>query len=268
MALSNNITSFLNLIALLCSIPIIASGIWLASKPDNECIHWLRWPIVFLGLAVLLVSLAGFVGAYKKKQGLLAVYLVFMALLIVVLLVLLVLAFVVTRDSGAHSVTGRGFIEYRLAGYSEWLRDHVTDSESWARIRVCLAESESCPKLNQEYITADQLFAGGGGMSPIQSGCCKPPTICGYQYVNPTTWINPSNTLADPDCILWSNDQSQLCYNCDSCKAGLLGNIRHEWKKVNVILIIAVIVLIFVYLIACSAFRNAQTEDLFRRNSK
>ncbi|RVW43868.1 Tetraspanin-2 [Vitis vinifera] len=77
--------------------------------------------------------------------------------------------------------------------------------------------------------------------------------------------MNPTNPIADSDCYAWSNDQSQLCYGCNSCKAGLLGNLRKEWRRANVILIVAVVVLIWVYLIACSAFKNAQTEDLFRR---
>ncbi|KAM7512967.1 hypothetical protein LguiB_011842 [Lonicera macranthoides] len=263
MAVSNNITSVLNFIALMCSIPIIAAGIWLASKPDNHCIHSLQWPLVLLGLLFLIVSLAGFVGAYWNKQTLLALHLVFMAILIVLFLVLLVLAFVVTRPTGAYSVPGRGFTEYRLNGFSSWLKDHVTNSGNWGKIRVCLAESQICPKLNQDYVSAEQFFAAR--ISPIESGCCKPPTICGYQYVNPTTWINPVNPVADSDCSLWNNDPNQLCYGCDSCKAGLLGNLRKEWRKANVILIVTVVVLIWVYLIACSALRNAQTEDLFRR---
>lgn len=99
----------------------------------------------------------------------------------------------------------------------------------------------------------------------LQSGCCKPPTICGYQYVNPTVWNNPTNAIADADCSIWNNDQNQLCYNCDACKAGLLGNLRKEWRKANLVLILTVVVLIWVYLIACSAYRNAQTEQLFER---
>jgi hypothetical protein len=83
--------------------------------------------------------------------------------------------------------------------------------------------------------------------------------------VNPTYWISPINNAADMDCLQWSNDQTTLCYNCDSCKAGLLANLRKEWKRANVILIITVIVLIVVYLIGCFAFRNAKTEDLFRK---
>ena len=76
MGVSNNITAILNFIALLASIPIIVSGIWLASKADNECTHYFRWPVVILGVLILLVCLAGFVGAYWNRQGLLAFYLI------------------------------------------------------------------------------------------------------------------------------------------------------------------------------------------------
>ncbi|MED6175071.1 Tetraspanin-2 [Stylosanthes scabra] len=260
---SNNLTAILNFIAILASIPIIASGIWLASKPDNECIHNFRWPIVIIGFLILLVATAGFVGAYWNKQGLLAVYLFFMALLIAALLVVLVFAFVVTRPDGSYAVPGRAYKEYNLEGFSSWLRNHLTTSGSWHNIRTCLAASDVCIKLAQNYITADQFFASH--ISPLQSGCCKPPTSCGFNYVSPIMWTNPVNQMADPDCYSWSNDQSQLCYNCNSCKAGLLGNLRQEWRKANIILIVAVVVLIWVYVIACSAFKNAQTEDLFNR---
>lgn len=263
MAVSNNITAFLNFLAIMCSIPIIASGVWLASKPDNECIHWLRWPVVFLGIAVLLVSLTGFVGAYWKKEGLLGLYLVCMAILIVLLLVFLILAFVVSRPNGAYDVPGRGYKEYRLEGFSSWLRNHITNSDNWGKIRACVADSGICPKLTEEYPSADLFF--NAHLSPIQSGCCKPPTLCGFQFVNPIMWINPVNPVGDADCSIWNNDPSQLCYYCDSCKAGLLGNLRSEWRKANIILIVTVVFLIWVYIIACSAYRNAQTEELFSR---
>ncbi|CAN0901360.1 TET2 [Linum grandiflorum] len=264
MGLSNNLTAVLNFIAFLCSIPIIASGIWLASQPDNECIHFIRWPIVLLGALILVVSLTGFVGAYWYKETLLAFYLCCMAILITLLLILIVFAFVVTRPDGSYDVVpGRGYKEYRIQGFSSWLRNHVVNSKNWGAIRACLAETDVCTKLSRNYISAEQFFAGH--ISPLQSGCCKPPTVCGYTYVNPTLWVNPANPAAEPDCAMWSNDQTQVCFNCNSCKAGLLGNLRKEWRKVNTILIVAVVVLIFVYVIACSAFKNAQTEDLFRR---
>ncbi|KAL3644336.1 Tetraspanin-2 [Castilleja foliolosa] len=258
MAVSNNLTALLNFIALMCSIPIISAGIWLASKPDNECIRWLRWPLVFIGIAFLLVTLTGFAGAYWKKEGLLGVYLVCMFMLIALLLVLLVLAFVVSRPDGSYYVPGMAFREYRLEGFSYWLRNHITSNDNWGGIRACLAESQICPKLNHKYFSAADYFSAH--LSPIESGCCKPPIICGYQYSSPTTWIGASNFVADADCAIWNNDLRQLCYNCDSCKGGLLGNLRQEWRKANVILIVTVVVLIFVYLIACTAYKNAQTR--------
>lgn len=263
MGVSNNITAVLNIIAILASIPIIASGIWLASKPDNECIANFRWPIVIIGILVFLVALTGFIGAYYNKQGLLALYLFTMALLIALLLIILVFAFVVTRPDGSYVVPDRGYKEYRLDEFSSWLRHRVTGSGSWRKIMPCLAASDVCIKLTQNYITADQFF--NSHISPLQSGCCKPPTVCGYNYVSPIMWTNPVNPMADSDCNLWNNDQNQLCYNCNACKAGLLGNLRKEWRKANIILIVAVVVLIWVYVIACSAFKNAQTEDLFTR---
>ncbi|CAI0405809.1 unnamed protein product [Linum tenue] len=264
MALSNNLTAILNLIAFLCSVPIIASGIWLAAQPDNECIHLIRWPVVLLGLLVLVVSLTGFVGAYWYKETLLAFYLCCMAILIALLLILLVFAFVVTRPDGSYDVPGRGDREFRIQGFSPWLRSHIVNSKNWGAIRACLAETDVCSRLTSRYLSADQFFAGH--ISPLQqSGCCKPPTACGYSYVNPTLWENPANPTADPDCYNWSNDQNQLCYNCSSCRAGLLGNLRKEWRKANTFLIVAAVVLIVVYVVGCCAFKNAQTEDLFAR---
>nr|DAD48961.1 TPA_asm: hypothetical protein HUJ06_018898 [Nelumbo nucifera] len=167
MAVSNNIIAILNFLALLCSIPIIGTGIWLASKPDNECVHYFRWPVVLIGVLILLVSLAGFVGAYWNRQCLLAFYIFCMAVLIVLLLALLVLAFVVTRPDGSYVVPRRGYKEYRLEGFSSWLRSHVTGSANWGKIRTCLANSNVCSKLSQDYITVDQFFMAH--ISPLQA---------------------------------------------------------------------------------------------------
>ncbi|KAL4203324.1 hypothetical protein AMTRI_Chr01g103460 [Amborella trichopoda] len=263
MAVSNNITAGLNFVALLSSIAIIASGVWLASRQDNECIRLVRWPIILIGLLIFLVSLAGFVGAFWRVQCLLAVYLVAMIILIVLLLSFVVFAFVVTGPSGAYPISGRGYDEYRLQGYSAWLRHYVADNGNWNRVRACLGGSTACSGLPLKYLSFQDFIAAH--LTPLQSGCCKPPTICGFGYVNPTVWINPTNPAADPDCYLWSNDQTQLCYSCNSCKAGLLGNLRTEWRKAEVALIVSLVALIWVYLIACSAFRNNQTEELFDR---
>lgn len=96
-----------------------------------------------------------------------------------------------------------------------------------------------------------------------QSGCCKPPTSCGFTYVNETVWdVSTGGTmLVAPDCTKWSNDQGLLCYNCDSCKAGVLAGIKKSWRKVSVINIVVLIILVIFYVVGCAAFRNNRRMD-------
>lgn len=56
-----------------------------------------------------------------------------------------------------------------------------------------------------------------------------------------------------------------LCYSCTSCKAGLLANLRREWRTADVVLVVTLVALIFVYVMGFCAFRNAKTDQLFRR---
>lgn len=99
----------------------------------------------------------------------------------------------------------------------------------------------------------------------MQSGCCKPPSVCGHVYVSPTVWTSPARPAADPDCGLWSNDPAQLCYECESCRAGLLAALRSQWHRANIALVVATVALVFLYLVGCSAYKNAQAEAIFRR---
>lgn len=65
----------------------------------------------------------------------------------------------------------------------------------------------------------------------------------------------------DTDCAMWNNDQQELCYSCNSCRAGVLANIRRSWRKVSVINIVILIVLVIFYVIGCAAFRNNRRID-------
>ncbi|XP_077247262.1 protein TORNADO 2-like [Tasmannia lanceolata] len=263
MPLSNNVIGTINFLAVLLSIPIIGAGIWLASEPDNSCLKLLQWPVIILGILILVVALAGVVGAFWRITWLLFFYLVTMLILIILLTSLVVFIYMVTNKGSGHLAPSRNYLEYRLKDYSGWLRRRVQSSYKWDRIRNCLASTSMCAQLNQSYHSAQDFF--NARISPIQSGCCKPPTKCGFTFVNPTYWISPINTAIDMDCLLWSNDQTQLCYACDSCKAGLLANLKKDWRRANLILVITLVALICVYLIGWCAFRNAKTEELFRR---
>ena len=185
--------------------------------------------------------------------------------LVAALACLAVFVFVATTGTSGRPVPSRAFLEYDLADYSGWLRRRVADEPGrWDEIKTCLAATAPvCSELNQTYAAPQDFFAAW--LSPMQSGCCKPPTRCGYTYVSATNWISPIDGAADPDCAAWSNDQDRLCYSCDSCKAGLLQNLRREWRRADVVLAGTVVALLAVYAMGCYAFRTARTDELFRR---
>jgi hypothetical protein len=77
--------------------------------------------------------------------------------------------------------------------------------------------------------------------------------------VNATIWQGtPPPSAEDPDCGVWSN--ANLCYNCNSCKAGILQNIKQDWRKVAIVNIIVLVFLIIAYSVGCCAFRNNRWE--------
>ncbi|GLJ07865.1 hypothetical protein SUGI_0075880 [Cryptomeria japonica] len=60
---TNSIVGLLNFVTFLLSIPILGGGIWLATRNSGDCLRFLQWPIISIGSAIMLLSLAGFVGA-------------------------------------------------------------------------------------------------------------------------------------------------------------------------------------------------------------
>ncbi|KAF3963108.1 hypothetical protein ACB098_06G176000 [Castanea mollissima] len=254
--LSNTVIGFLNLLTLLASIPIIGGGLWMA-RNSTTCESFLQTPLLVVGFVVLVISLAGFIGACFHVAWALWVYLVVMLFLIGTLIALTVFGFVVTSQGGGVEVPGRVYKEYRLQDYSPWLRNRIKDPNYWMTIRSCILGSKTCAKIALwtplDYLEKD--------MSPIQSGCCKPPTSCNY---------NMATAVAqDPDCYHWNNAPDLLCYECDSCKAGVLENVRRDWHKLSVLNIVMLVFLIGIYSIGCCAFRNtkrAETEYPYGEN--
>lgn len=88
----------------------------------------------------------------------------------------------------------------------------------------------------------------------LQSGCCKPPTSCMYSG-------GMAVAAQDNDCYRWNNAPDILCYGCESCKAGVLEQVRRNWHKISVLNVIVLVVLIAVYAMGCCAFRNARRSD-------
>ncbi|KAI9124387.1 hypothetical protein K1719_004309 [Acacia pycnantha] len=243
---SNTVIGFLNLFTLLASIPIIGAGLWMA-RSSTTCENFLQTPLLIIGFVVLVISLAGFIGACFHVACALWLYLVVMLLLIVALMGLTLFGFAVTSRGGGVEVPGRAYKEYRLQDYSPWLRNRINDPRYWNTVRSCILGSRTCAKLSSwtplDYLQRD--------MTPIQSGCCKPPTACDYS----TGAIIESE---DPDCYRWNNSPSLLCYECESCKAGVLESMRRDWHKVSVLSVVVLVLLIGVYCIGCCAFHNTK----------
>ncbi|XP_077237035.1 tetraspanin-3-like [Tasmannia lanceolata] len=262
---SNGLIGFINFVTFLLSIPIFGGGIWLSSRAtQTDCMRFLQWPLIVIGASILVISLMGFAGSCYRISWLLWLYLFAMFFVIATLFALVVFAYAVTAKGSGQPVLNRSYLDYSLSDYSGWLKDRVSDHYYWAKISSCLRAAKSCRNMGR-YVggvpeSADMFYLRH--LSPTESGCCKPPTSCEFIYVNETVWTSGGGMLAgDPDCVRWSNDQDQLCYSCDSCKAGVLANVKKNWRKVSVLNIVVLIVLVIVYVVGCAAFRNNRRLD-------
>ncbi|XP_047318598.1 tetraspanin-3-like [Impatiens glandulifera] len=265
MRASNHLIGFLNFSTFLLSIPILAGGIWLSNRANtSDCLKFLQWPIIIIGVSIMVVSLAGFAGACYRNTLLMYLYLWSMFLIIVALLGFIIFAYAVTDKGSGRAVLNRSYLEYHLEDYSGWLSDRVVDPGYWVSIRSCIRGSRICARMGRQIYGVPEspdLFYQRN-LNPIQSGCCKPPTDCGFTYVNETVW-SPGGGLVgtDGDCNIWSNEQRQLCYNCNSCKAGILASLKTSWRKASIINIVALIILVILYVFACAAFRHNRRMD-------
>ncbi|XP_044471476.1 tetraspanin-3-like [Mangifera indica] len=262
MRASNQLIGLLNFLTFLLSIPILGGGIWLSSRANNtDCLKFLQWPLIVIGVAIMVVSLAGFAGACYRNTFLMWLYLFVMFFIIAALLGFIIFAFVVTDKGSGRVVSNRNYLDYYLQDYSGWLEKRVASDSYWGKISSCIRDSKVCSKTGRSVggvaETPDMFYMRK--LSPIESGCCKPPTECGFVYENETTWNGLPGT--NPDCTRWSNDQEQLCYQCDSCKAGVLATLKKSWRKVSVINIVVLIILVIFYVISYAAFRNNRRMD-------
>ncbi|BFI17855.1 protein MpTET3b [Marchantia polymorpha subsp. ruderalis] len=100
------------------------------------------------------------------------------------------------------------------------------------------------------------------------SGSRQPPRA--QLKVRRVKTINVSSTLVqhdaapspikhydDPDCVIYQNDPDTMCFECDSCKAGVAQFIKKDWRLVAIINIAVLLFLVALYTVGCCARRNA-----------
>lgn len=205
-----------------------------ATRAPTHCTRGVfLWPCIAIGLFFMVVFILGLCAAKNNNEGLFACH------LLGVFIGFIIFGYVAIGPGiDLSDVKAR---EYNLDDYkSGWLRARVDDAAYWATTSACLRGDRGAGCKAMTKLVRDPhsgLFVPDGGrwhvdMSPIQSGCCKPPSSCGFTYVNGTTWTpTPAAATNNVDCSRWSNDQQKLCFQCDSCKAGFLDHTRKAWSS-------------------------------------
>ncbi|KAL2935440.1 Tetraspanin-8 [Bienertia sinuspersici] len=263
--LSNAIITTLNFLTTILSLLAIGTFIYLHFfhiSPTN-CQKMIEWPILIIGLILLIISLLGLIGSCCHISSLLWIYLVALVVIIIGWLVFSVFVFFVTNKGAGNAVSGVGFKEYKLGDYNHWLQKHVVDGKNWVKIRSCLVDTKVCGSFHDVVYTNNGLDLLKDKLTPIQSGCCKPPTSCGFTPKNGTYWDVPKTGPAssESDCMTWTNDPNKLCYDCKSCKAGVLANLRKEWRHFLIFNVIILAILFLIYMIGCCAVRNSHNHS-------
>ncbi|PIN06463.1 hypothetical protein CDL12_20985 [Handroanthus impetiginosus] len=171
MRTSNHLIGFLNFLTFLLSIPILGGGIWLSSRANNtDCMKFLQWPIIIIGVAIMVVSLAGFAGACYRNNFLMYLYLWAMFFIIAALIGFVIFAYAVTDKGSGRPVMNRAYLDYSLQDYSGWLADRVSSESYWSKISSCIRDSHVCSRMRRTFEgvpESDELFYRRK-LSPIQ----------------------------------------------------------------------------------------------------
>ncbi|XP_039133288.1 LOW QUALITY PROTEIN: tetraspanin-10 [Dioscorea cayenensis subsp. rotundata] len=251
---STFVIRWINFLTMILAIAVICFGVWMSTHHD-ACRRTLTLPVLGLGALIFVVSLIGFLGALKNVSWLLWIYLIMLCFILVGILVFTVLAFIVTNNGSGHAVTGLRYKEYHLQDYSSWFLRRLNNTRNWRRLKSCLVKLEDCNNLPKRYKTLKAYKSAE--LSPIEAGCCRPPSECGYPAVNASYYdLSYHPVSSNKDCKTYKNSQNIKCYNCDSCKAGVAQYMKIEWRVVAIFNLILFVILAAVYFVGCCARRN------------
>ncbi|XP_011079443.1 tetraspanin-15 [Sesamum indicum] len=229
------------LLTFLLSIPFLFEAIWLLYVQQHDCEKLLKsLPGLQIGIAVGLfcVFLVSNVVVYLRARWSLAPGLIVMK-------IALVLMFVV-------GLTLRGSFEgetRQIPASPGWFKVEVEDDGNWDNIKSCLYDTKMCRDLMSR-----SYYPMPTHLSPIEGGCCDPPSICEMEYVNMGYWIKPNETMNtdgqyDKDCDVWQNNETVLCYDCQACKRGFVKTLEGKWVRIGTFLVVMSLLLMIFHLL-------------------
>ncbi|XP_058114332.1 tetraspanin-15-like [Magnolia sinica] len=253
-SMAAKISKILRLVSIftyLISLPLLGSSIWLLMMHNYDCEDLLNVPRLRITIAIgmmvlfLLSNLVVFYGVRFTLPGFAAV------MVMTTIMLTLGLAFVGTCKVESRAIPGSPL----------WLKMKVMDDEHWRQIKTCIFNGRMCSELGFRMQGLSAFDFNLKKLTRLESGCCKPPDICGMEYVNATYWNYPrtyndyipfsgtSTHASGGDCDAWSNIQSILCYDCHSCREGFLTTIQRRWRSLGVFLVLMNILIMVTQLI-------------------
>ncbi|KAG4946970.1 hypothetical protein AAZX31_15G193700 [Glycine max] len=254
--INNTLVGILHTLPLLLSIAAMGDSAYI--RVHGDCQKVLQYPLLFGGLFIFVISTLGLVGVLCRVNAALYLYLLATFFVILAFSPFTIVALFVTRNN-APDRAGPS-VGYGVGDFSPWLQHYVTDQRNWDVAQSCLVQKRVCHGLAVDANNNDSLAFKR--LTTTQIGCCKPPLRCGFTKKNATFWEAPkAGPLAnDTDCRTWSNRQDKLCFNCDSCKGGVLANIRSQWRHLTIFNACVLVLVTIIYVLGCYAIRNNRLE--------
>ncbi|KAG8367657.1 hypothetical protein BUALT_Bualt16G0095800 [Buddleja alternifolia] len=236
----------LALVTFLLSIPFLFQAIWLLYVQQYDCEGLLKTlPKLQLGIVI------GLIVVFLVSNGVVYSRARFLAPGLIIVTILLVLMFIVGLTlRGSFNTDNR-----QIPGSPRWLRMKVHGDYNWNNIKSCLFYTRTCRDLVSRSYNLKPYDYATGTLSPIESGCCSPPSICEMEYVNVTYWRKSNKEMTDinipydGDCDTWQNDETMLCYDCHACKEGFVTTLEGKWYKLGTFLIVMSLLLMISHLL-------------------